>query len=82
MEPDYSEDLPRIDDAINPVRAAIEMVASGAAKRVTLHSLAGMQVLPAARLLARAAGVTVQPIWSPAGAGCDLVVTRSPEADA
>ena len=81
MEPDRGEELPRIDDAINPVRAAIEMVASGSAKRVTLHSLVGTQLLPAARLLARAAGVTVEPIWSTAGAGCDLIVTPSPKAD-
>jgi hypothetical protein len=81
MEPDYNEDLPRIDDAINPVRAAIEMVASGSARRVTLHSIVGAQLLPAARLLARAAGVTVEATWSPAGAVCDLVVTSSSGAD-
>jgi hypothetical protein len=79
MEPDYSEDLPRIDDAINPVRAAIEMVASGSANRITLHGIVGAPLLPAARMLARAAGVRVEPIWSTGGAVCDLVVMSSTE---
>ena len=81
MEPDRGEELPRIDDAINPVRAAIEMVASGSARRVTLHGVVGAQLLPAARLLARAAGVTVEPVWSTAGVVCDLIVMSSPSAD-
>lgn len=72
----YGEDLPRIDEAINPVRAAIEMVASGSARRVTLSAI-GAQLLPAARLLAEAAGVTLEPICWSAGAVCDLVVTVS-----
>jgi len=78
MEPDYSEDLPRIDEAINPVRAAIEMVASGSANRITLHGIVGAPLLPAARMLARAAGVRVEPIWS-TGVVCDLVVMSSTE---
>lgn len=79
MDPNYSEDLPRIDEAINPVRAAIEMVASGSAMRVTLSGIR-VQVLPAARLIARAAGVTLEPIWWSGGPVCDLVV-RLPDAD-
>jgi hypothetical protein len=81
MEPDYSEDLPGIDEGINSVRAAIEMVAGGSANRITLHGIVGAPLLPAARLLARAAGVRVEPIWSTGGVVCDLVVMSSPEGD-
>jgi hypothetical protein len=77
MEPDYSEDLPRIDEAINPVRAAIEMVASGSAKRITLHGIIGAPLLPAVRMLARVAGVHVEPVWSTGGVVCDLVVSST-----
>ena len=69
------EDPPRIDPALNPVRAAIDMVANGAATRITVHTMVGDQILPAARLLARAAGVTLEPTWRAGDAGWDLVVT-------
>lgn len=64
----------RIDDALNPVRAAISLVASGSARRVTVHGGRGRELLPAARLLGRAAGVRVEPIWWDDEEGCDLAV--------
>lgn len=74
MEPNHSEDLPRIDEAINPIRAAIELVASGSAARVTVSGIRA-PVIPAARLLARVAGVTLELISWSGGPVCDLVVT-------
>jgi hypothetical protein len=70
-----SEALPRIDPALNPVRAAISMIAGGWATRIVIFAPDGEQMLPAARLLARAAGVSLEPLWNDDGRGCDLVLT-------
>jgi hypothetical protein len=72
---------PDIGDALAPTRAAIDLVASGAARRVTVHALACEQILPAARALARAAGVIVEPIWWTEDEGCDIVVRQAEPTD-
>ena len=64
----------QIGDALLSIRAAIDLVGSGAATRVTVHAAAAEQLLPAARALARAAGVWVEPPSSPDGAGSDIVL--------
>jgi hypothetical protein len=59
------------------VRAAIAMVASGAAPRVSLNSLRfGDQLLKPARRLAIPAGVRVVPLWTSADAGTGLAVEK------
>jgi hypothetical protein len=75
-------DLPRIDEELNPVRAAISMVSAGLAKRVVIYAVGGEQILPAARLLARSAGVTLTPSWTANVPGCDLVITPGETAHA
>ncbi len=72
---------PDIGDALAPTRAAIDMVASGVARRVTVHALAGEQILPAARALGRAARVIVEPIWCAEDEGCDIVVRQGEPTD-
>jgi hypothetical protein len=70
-----NEDVPRIDDALTPIRAAISMIGDGWATRIVIHAAGGEQLLPAARLLARASGVNLVPVWTADVPGCDLVLT-------
>jgi hypothetical protein len=53
-------ETPSIDSSLDPIRAAIEMVAAGSACRVTVYTPAPARLLPAARALARAAGVAIE----------------------
>ena len=75
MVQQQSSELPHIGEALVTARAAIEVVASGAATRVTVHAIDAEQILPAARAIARAAGVRIEPLWWPDDAGVDLVIT-------
>ena len=59
------DDLPRIDSSLDPIRAAISIVADGVASSVTVQVPAASDVMPAARQLARAAGVTVELVGPP-----------------
>lgn len=69
-----------IDRELELVRAAIAMVASGAAPRVSLGSLRfGDELLKPARRLAIPAGVRVVPLWTSADAGTGLAVERIPD---
>jgi hypothetical protein len=54
------DEPPHIDSALDPIRAAIRMVADGSAKRVTVYTPETSRLLPAARMLARAAGVAIE----------------------
>ncbi len=58
------------------------MVAGGLATRIVIFAPDGDEMLPAARLLARAAGVRLEPEWNHDGAGCDLVLTPDTTAHA
>ena len=60
MERSTREDPPRIDTTLDPIRAAISLVADGLASSVTVQVPEPRLVMPAARQLARAAGVSVQ----------------------
>jgi len=64
---------PHIDASLDPIRAAIRVVADGAARCVTVHMRSAGRVMPAARQLARAAGVTVELVGS-TDVGLDVVV--------
>jgi hypothetical protein len=64
--------------ALISTRAAIDLVASHGATRVTVRAVAGAQILAAARVLARSAGVTVRPIWVDDDGGCDIVISLGP----
>lgn len=70
-----------LDRELDLVSTAVSMVASGAAPRVRLAGLRfGAQLLDEARLLARAAGVQVTPIWSAADDdGVGLSLERDPD---
>lgn len=70
-------ETPHIDSSLDPIRAAIQMVADGSAIRVTVYTPAPAQLLPAARALARAAGVAIESV-SETGGGSDLVVEPLP----
>jgi hypothetical protein len=77
-----SEALPRIAPALYPVRAAIRMSAGGQATRIVIYAADGGQMLPAARLLARAEGVHLEPVWNHDATGCDLILTPGTPAHA
>lgn len=55
-----TEEPPRIGSSLDPIRAAISLVADGVARRVTVNLPSAATVMPAARQLARAAGVEVE----------------------
>lgn len=74
-------ELPHIGEALVSIRAAIDVVREGTATRVTVHAEAGEQILPAARALARAAGVAIEPVWWADGAGCDIVISAARATD-
>lgn len=54
------DEPPHIDTTLDPIRAAIQMVADGSAERVTVYTPETGRLLPAARVLARASGVEVE----------------------
>jgi hypothetical protein len=55
-----TEEPPKIGASIDPIRAAISLVADGVARRVTVNLPSAASMMPAARQLARAAGVEVE----------------------
>ena len=77
MAHQYAAELPHIGEALVSIRAAIDVVREGVATRVTVHAEAGEQVLPAARALARASGLAIEPIWWPDRSGCDIVISAA-----
>jgi hypothetical protein len=81
METTSTRDLPHIGDALNSIRAAIEVVQQGTADRVIVQVLTCEQILPAARALGRAAGVVVEPSWWPDDEGCDIVIRAEPSPE-
>ena len=74
MAPD---ELPQIAAALDPIRAAIHMVADGSARRITVYTAETARLLPAARLLARAAGVAIESA-DDADQGRDRMVVAAP----
>ena len=70
-------ETPHIGSSLDPIRAAIQMVADGSATRVTVYTPGPGDLLPAARALARAAGVAIESV-DEAGGGSDLVVEPVP----
>ena len=67
----------RVEREINEVRAAITMVASGAATSISLNGLHfGDVLLERLRTTATEQGVVLEPRWWPFDAGCDITVRR------
>ena len=77
--PDAEDEPPHIDSSLDPIRAAIQMVADGTAERVTVYSPGTPRLLPAARMLARAAGVAIESVDE---TDADLVVVPAPSRTA
>ncbi|MGZ8476322.1 MAG: hypothetical protein ACXWWQ_08930 [Candidatus Limnocylindria bacterium] len=75
MDTSGPANVPQLGAPLDPIRAAISLVADGHARRVTVHTPAARQLMPAARQLARASGVTAQ-LVVPADSASDLVVLR------
>lgn len=73
----------RLESELSNVAVAVEMVATGAATRVTVGGLRFGDQL-AARFHDEAArrGVSVAPLYWPDDAGCDVVVERAPLEEA
>ncbi|MGH2402689.1 MAG: hypothetical protein ACRDE6_08240 [Candidatus Limnocylindria bacterium] len=76
MASSNGDEPPHIDSSLDPIRAAIRMVADGSAERVTVYMPAPHEVLPAARSLARAAGVVIESSEE-SEAGTDVVVAAA-----
>ena len=55
-----TDEPPKIGASLDPLRAAISLVADGVARRVTSNLPSAEAVMPAARQMARAAGVQVE----------------------
>lgn len=67
--------------ALDSIRAAIELVQRHAARRVVIRFTGAERLLPAARALARSAGLDARPAWSPDLAECDIVIAEDPTAE-
>jgi hypothetical protein len=66
---------PGTDPELLQVRSAIDLIASGTARRVTLIGIHGAeQLLPAAQVLCADAGLTARAVRHPDGTGCDIAV--------
>ena len=57
---DSHDELPQIGARLDPLRAAIDIVADGQVRRVTVHVSDARTLLPAATQLAKRAGVRVE----------------------
>lgn len=67
----------RLEREVRDVEAAIELVRSGAASRVTLAGLRFAEaVLPRLADEVRGEGIAVDPIYWPEDSGCDVTVRR------
>jgi hypothetical protein len=78
--PDPEETRRRLTSEVAEVESAIELVASGAASRITLSGLRfGEQMAKRFRADAQSKGVHLDPIPFPEDAGCDLIVRRIDE---
>ena len=75
------EEPPRIDRSLDPIRAGIQMVADGSAERVTVYAPGTARLVPAARMLARAAGVVIESADA-TDAEADVVVATAPRRTA
>jgi hypothetical protein len=66
---------PRAKHELDLVRGAIDLIASGGARRVTMVAMHYAEaILPTAQALAREHGVIVRAVWREAGSGCDIAV--------
>ena len=64
-----------IERELDLVNGAIELVASGGSRRVTVAGLRfGEQLLSEVEPRARASHVIVRSLWSPNGPNCDIAV--------
>jgi hypothetical protein len=59
------------------IRAAIDVVRTGVARRVVIYLPQGRSLLPAVRAMARAAGVEVTPRWSSDPSSCVIEIHAS-----
>jgi hypothetical protein len=66
-----------LEREVRDVEAAIELVRSGAASRVTLAGLRFAEaVLPPLADSVRGEGIAVDPVYWPEDSGCDVTVRR------
>ena len=70
-----------IGDALLSIRGAIEVVHRGIASRVVIRADEANRLLPAARALARNAGVDAHAAWTSGRDECDIVIEVSPPTD-
>ena len=59
------------------IRAAIDVVQTGAARRVVIHLPQGRPLLPAVRSMARTAGVEATPLWTSDPRSCVVEIHAS-----
>lgn len=67
----------RLEREVRDVEAAIELVRSGTASRVTLAGLRFAEaVVPRLAEAVKGEGIALDPIWWPEDSGCDITVRR------
>lgn len=80
VTPDPEETRRRLTSEVAEVEGAMELVASGAASRITLSGLKfGDELARRFRMDAQSRGLRLEPILWPEDAGCDLIVRRIDE---
>jgi hypothetical protein len=72
-----ASDRPGTDPDLLQVRSAIDLIASGTARRVTLVGIHGAErLLPAAQTLCADAGLTARAVRHPDGTDFDIAVEQ------
>jgi hypothetical protein len=73
--PPTSREIRPDDQDLHLVRSAIDLIAAGGARRVTLVGIRGAErLLPRAQALSAEAGLSARGIWQPDGLSCDIAV--------
>ena len=78
----HTEAAPTPALALDSIRAAIEVVQRHLARRVVIQVTGAERLLPAARALARSAGLDAHATWSADLVDCRIVIAEDPVADA
>jgi hypothetical protein len=67
-----------LEDSLNQIRAAIDVVQRGTARRVIVSDPAGEAILSAARALGRVTGVTIESRRRAGAGGIDIEIRARP----
>lgn len=77
-----TDELPDTANSVDPIQAAIQIVAEGSATSVTMLAPRSARRLLAARVIAGAAGVRVEPVDQPGSEGSHVAPNHARQRSA